>query len=74
MDCGNVLDKAWGWEGCEKIDVLQGTNLEKYAEEWRFGLWLIRRKIPRGRVGAWAVQCSAMFSGLGIAKNYLPKL
>ena len=58
-----------GWEDCEKIDVLKGTRLEKYAEEWGCGLWLFRRKIPRRHVGTWAVQCGDMFRGLSHAKK-----
>ena len=38
MAYDGVVGKAWKWEDCEKIDVLEGTALEKYAKEWGFGL------------------------------------
>ena len=64
-----VVGKAWKWENCEKIDVLEGTALEKYAKEWGFGLLLIRKKILERHVGAWAVQCGDMFRELPFAKK-----
>ena len=67
MKCDAVVEKAWQWKGCEKIDVLEGTALEKWGKELGFGLWLFRRKIPVRHVRAWAAQCAEMFSGHGRA-------
>ena len=67
MKCDAVVEKAWQWKGCEKIDVLEGTALEKCGKEWGFGLWLFRRKIAGRHVRAWTAQCAEMFSGLGVA-------
>ena len=69
MGLDEVIKKAWRWENCEKIDVLKGTRLERYAEEWGFGLSLFRAKIPKRYVGTWAVQCGDMFRGLTYAKK-----
>ena len=67
MKCDAVVEKAWQWKGCEKIDVLEGTALEKWGKELGFGLWLFRRKIPVRHVHVWAAQCAEMFSGHGRA-------